>query len=147
MKEIKTIGVVGAGQMGSGIAQVAAVSGYSVLLFDAFPGVAAKAVERIQASLSKLLGKGKLEQAVYDAASKAISVVDSLEAVAKADLVVEAAVEKVELKKEIFATLDKAAAPGVILASNTSSISLCQRHSEIVRKRRRNFVVFRRKGG
>lgn len=126
MKEIKTIGVVGAGQMGSGIAQVAAVSGYSVLLFDAFPGVAAKAVERIQASLSKLLGKGKLEQSVYDAASKAISVVDSLEAVAKADLVVEAAVEKVELKKEIFATLDKAAAPDVILASNTSSISLTE---------------------
>lgn len=126
MKEIKTIGVVGAGQMGSGIAQVAAVSGYSVLLFDAFPGVAAKAVERIQASLSKLLGKGKLEQSVYDAASKAISVVDSLEDVAKADLVVEAAVEKVELKKEIFATLDKAAAPDVILASNTSSISLTE---------------------
>ena len=126
MREIKTIGVVGAGQMGSGIAQVAAVSGYSVLLFDAFPGVAGKAVERIQASLSKLLGKGKLEQSAYDAASQAFTVVDTLEDVAKADLVVEAAVEKVELKKEIFAILDKAAAPDVILASNTSSISLTE---------------------
>lgn len=126
MKTIQTIGVVGAGQMGSGIAQVAAVSGYSVLLFDAFPGVAAKAVERIKTSLTKLLAKGKLEQPVYDAACKAIQVVDALEEVAKADLVVEAAVEKVELKKEIFATLDKAAAPDTILASNTSSISLTE---------------------
>lgn len=126
MKEIKTIGVVGAGQMGSGIAQVAAVSGYAVLLFDAYPGVAEKAVERIQAGLSKLLGKGKLDQAVYDAASRAVCVVGSLEEAAKADLVIEAAVEKVELKKEIFAALDKAAAPGVILASNTSSISLTE---------------------
>ncbi|MCM1296615.1 MAG: 3-hydroxybutyryl-CoA dehydrogenase [Muribaculaceae bacterium] len=126
MKTIQTIGVVGAGQMGSGIAQVAAVSGYSVRLFDAFPGVAAKSVERIKTSLTKLLAKGKLEQSVYDAACKAIQVVDALEEVAKADLVVEAAVEKVELKKEIFATLDKAAAPDTILASNTSSISLTE---------------------
>lgn len=126
MKEIKVIGVVGAGQMGSGIAQVAAVSGYSVLLYDAFPGVAAKSVQRIQASLDKLLSKGRLEQAVYDAASKAFSVVDTLEDIARADLVVEAAVEDVKLKKEIFTALDQAAAPDVILASNTSSISLTE---------------------
>lgn len=126
MKEIKVIGVVGAGQMGSGIAQVAAVSGYSVLLYDAFPGVAAKSLQRIQASLDKLLSKGRLEQAVYDAASKAFSVVDTLEDIARADLVVEAAVEDVKLKKEIFTALDQAAAPDVILASNTSSISLTE---------------------
>ncbi|MCI8477130.1 MAG: 3-hydroxybutyryl-CoA dehydrogenase [Oscillospiraceae bacterium] len=126
MKEIKVIGIVGAGQMGSGIAQVAAVSGYSVLLYDAFPGVAAKSLQRIQASLDKLLSKGRLEQAVYDAASKAFSVVDTLEDIARADLVVEAAVEDVKLKKEIFTALDQAAAPDVILASNTSSISLTE---------------------
>lgn len=126
MKEIKTIGVVGAGQMGSGIAQVAAVSGYSVLLYDAFPGVAAKAAERMKASLDKLLAKGKLDQEKHDFAVQAVKVVDTLEETAKADLVVEAAVEKVELKKELFAALDKAAAPDVILASNTSSISLTE---------------------
>lgn len=126
MKEIKTIGVVGAGQMGSGIAQVAAVSGYSVLLYDAFPGVAAKAAERMKASLDKLLAKGKLDQEKHDFAMQAVKVVDTLEETAKADLVVEAAVEKVELKKELFAALDKAAAPDVILASNTSSISLTE---------------------
>ncbi len=126
MREIKTIGVVGAGQMGTGIAQVAAVSGYRVLLFDTLPGAAAKASERIQASLSKLLAKGKLEQSVFDAAVQAIAVADTLEAAARADLVVEAAVEQVELKKEIFAALDQATAPDVILASNTSSISLTE---------------------
>lgn len=126
MKEIKTIGVVGAGQMGSAIAQVAAVSGYSVLLYDAFPGVAAKAAERMKASLDKLLAKGKLDQEKHDFAVQAVKVVDTLEETAKADLVVEAAVEKVELKKELFAALDKAAAPDVILASNTSSISLTE---------------------
>lgn len=126
MKEIKTIGVVGAGQMGSGIAQVAAVSGYSVLLYDAFPGVADKAAGKIAASLDKQVSKGRMEQAARDTAVAAIRTVDTLEAAAAADLVIEAAVEKVELKKEIFSTLDKAAAPDTILASNTSSISLTE---------------------
>lgn len=126
MKEIKTIGIIGAGQMGSGIAQVAAVSGYQVKLYDAFDGVADKAVSRIQAALEKLVGKGKMEQAACDAAVKAITVVGSLEEVAKVDLVVEAALEKVELKKDIFAQLDKLASPDTILASNTSSISLTE---------------------
>lgn len=126
MKEIKTIGVAGAGQMGSGIAQVAATSGYSVAIYDAFPGVAEKAQGRIQASLEKLLSKGKIEQAVYDMAVHAIKVVDTLEELAQNDLVIEAAVEKIELKREIFATLDKAAGPDTILASNTSSISLTE---------------------
>lgn len=126
MKEIKTIGVVGAGQMGSGIAQVAAVSGYSVLLYDAFPGVAEKAAQRMKASLDKLLAKGKLDQEKHDFAVDAVKVVEDLADVAQADLVVEAAVEDVGLKKELFSALDKLAAPDVILASNTSSISLTE---------------------
>ena len=127
MKEIKTIGIIGAGQMGSGIAQTAAVSGYSVLLYDAFPGVAEKAAGKIAAGLDKQVAKGKMDQAARDAAVAAIKVVDTLEAAAgPADLVVEAAIEKVELKKEIFAQLDKIAAPDAILASNTSSISLTE---------------------
>lgn len=126
MKEINTIGIVGAGQMGSGIAQVAATSGYSVLWYDAFPGVAAKSFDRIQADLSKLLEKGKLSQDVYDTSCKAIQVVERLDDVAKADLVIEAVVEKVESKKEIFAGLDKLADSSTILASNTSSLSLTE---------------------
>lgn len=126
MKEIKTIGVVGAGQMGSGIAQVAAVSGYSVLLYDAFPGVAEKAAQRMKASLDKLLAKGKLDQEKHDFAVDAVKVVKDIADVAQADLVVEAAVEDVGLKKELFSALDKLAAPDVILASNTSSISLTE---------------------
>lgn len=126
MKDIKTIGVVGAGQMGSGIAQVAAVSGYSVLLYDAFPGVAEKAAQRMKANLDKLLTKGRLDQEKHDFAVDAVKVVADLADVAQADLVVEAAVENVDLKKELFSTLDKLAAPDVILASNTSSISLTE---------------------
>ena len=126
MKEIKTIGVIGAGQMGSGIAQVAAVSGYSVLLYDAFPGVAAKALSRIQAGLEKQVDKGRMTLAACDAAVAAITVADTLEQAAQAELVVEAATEKAELKKELFAALDKAAGPDTILASNTSSISLTE---------------------
>nr|WP_204884451.1 3-hydroxybutyryl-CoA dehydrogenase [Pseudoflavonifractor phocaeensis] len=126
MKEIKTIGVVGAGQMGSGIAQVAAVSGYSVLLYDAFPGVAEKSAQRMKASLDKLLAKGKLDQEKHDFAVDAVKVVEDLADVAQADLVVEAAVEDVGLKKELFSALDKLATPDVILASNTSSISLTE---------------------
>lgn len=126
MKEIKIIGIVGAGQMGSGIAQVAAVSGCSVLLYDTFPGVADKAVGKISAGLDKQVSKGRMDQAARDAAVAAIRTVDSLEAAAAADLVIEAAVEKLELKREIFAALDRAAAPDTILASNTSSISLTE---------------------
>lgn len=126
MKEIQTIGIVGAGQMGTGIAQVAAVSGYKVLLYDAFPGVAQNAVSRMQTTLEKLLEKGKLATDTYGFAAVAVQVVDTVEAVAQADLVVEAAVEQIALKRELFAALDRAAAPDVILASNTSSISLTE---------------------
>lgn len=126
MKVIRSIGIIGAGQMGSGIAQTAAVSGYQVTLYDSFSGVADKAAERICANLEKLVSKGRLDRTVCDAAVKSITVVDSLEATAKANLVIEAAVEDVLLKKKIFAALDKYAAPDTILASNTSSISLTE---------------------
>ncbi len=126
MKEINSIGIVGAGQMGSGIAQVAAVSGYQVRLYDAFEGVAGKAVTRIGSTLEKLVSKGKMEQSACDAAVRAITVVNSLEEIAQSDLVVEAAVEKVELKKELFRQLDQLSPADTILASNTSSISLTE---------------------
>ena len=126
MKEIKTIGIVGAGQMGTGIAQVAATAGYQVAVYDAFPGVAEKSLGRIKASLEKLVSKGKLEQSSCDTTLGSLTTVDSLEELAKSDLVIEAAIEKADLKMEIFSTLDKAAGPDTILASNTSSISLTE---------------------
>ena len=126
MKQIKSIGVVGAGQMGTGIAQVAATAGYQVSIYDAFPGVAEKSLERMRTGLEKLVSKGKIDQATCDATLSAVTPVATLEEVAKCDLVIEAAIEKVDLKMEIFAALDKAAGPDTILASNTSSISLTE---------------------
>jgi 3-hydroxybutyryl-CoA dehydrogenase len=121
--EIKNIVVVGAGTMGSGIAQTAAVSGFSVTMTD----IDAQALERGQAaiarSVEKLNQKGILSEAQKEAALNIATALD-LEAVRQADLVIEAATENPDLKLELFAELDRLAPPHAILASNTSSISL-----------------------
>ncbi|MBL8681410.1 MAG: 3-hydroxybutyryl-CoA dehydrogenase [Myxococcales bacterium] len=124
MTTINTIGVLGAGQMGSGIAQVAAQSGYAVKLADATVELAAKAKGKLEATLGKLVEKGKLTAADKDAALAHITPVGSIEDLADCDLIVEAVTEKVELKLELFRKLDAAAKAGAILASNTSSISI-----------------------
>jgi 3-hydroxybutyryl-CoA dehydrogenase len=120
---IKHIFVVGAGTMGNGIAQTAAVSGYSVTMMD----VDEKALERakmiIEKSAGKLLEKEKISEEQRDAALD-IETTSSLAGVKDADLVIEAATENPELKLKIFKELDETARAGVILASNTSSISL-----------------------
>lgn len=120
---IKTVGVLGAGQMGSGIAQVAAQAGVKVLLADAKLELAEAARARIVGTLEKLAEKGKLSaEAVAEAAGR-LTAVGSLAELGSADLVIEAATENVELKLQLFRQLD-AAAPKALLASNTSSISL-----------------------
>ena len=124
MTTINTIGVLGAGQMGAGIAQVAAQSGYAVKLADATVELAAKAKGKLEATLGKLVEKGKLSAADKDAALARITPVGSIQDLADCDLSVEAVTEKVELKLELFRKLDGAAKPGAILASNTSSISI-----------------------
>lgn len=124
MTEIKTIGVVGAGQMGSGIAQVAAVAGYSVILTDISEQSLAKAKSGIQKSLNKLVSKGRLNASVAEAALERIQTGTELSLHGSADLVIEAATENVELKYKIFSALSDATPRETILATNTSSISI-----------------------
>src|SRR3990172_8975133 len=110
--------------MGNGITQVCAASGYPVVMIKGKPAEGEKGLQTIRKSLSKLAEKGRLSEEQKSAALKAITTAGELGAAAGADLVIEAATENVELKLKIFRDLDALARPGVILASNTSSISL-----------------------
>jgi 3-hydroxybutyryl-CoA dehydrogenase len=120
---IKHILVVGAGTMGNGIAQVAATSGYAVSCMDVQPAALEKAKSAIEKSTAKLLEKGILTADQKSGADK-IDYVSSLDSAQKADLIIEAATENPELKFKVFKDIDAAARAGVILASNTSSISI-----------------------
>jgi 3-hydroxybutyryl-CoA dehydrogenase len=122
--EIKKIMVVGAGQMGGGIAQVAAQAGYSVILHDISDDLVQKGLAGIRKQLDKAVGKEKISQADRDAALERIRTTTSLEEVRDRDLVIEAVVEKMEVKAEVFATLDRNAPKGAILATNTSSLPI-----------------------
>jgi len=122
--EIKTIGVVGAGQMGNGIAHVAALSGYDVVLTDIEEGILEKAVATISRNLDRQIKKGIVPADEKDAILGRIATGTHLADHSRADLVVEAAVERFEIKAEIFRQLDQVCAPETILASNTSSISI-----------------------
>jgi 3-hydroxybutyryl-CoA dehydrogenase len=120
---IKNIFVVGAGTMGNGIAQVAATSGYVVTCMDVAPAALEKAKAAIQKSTAKLLEKGTIT-AEQKANADAINFVGNMDSMKDADLVIEAATENPELKFKIFKDMDAKAREGVILASNTSSISI-----------------------
>ena len=121
--DIKHVFVIGAGTMGNGIAQVAATSGYRVTCMDVVPAALEKAKAVIQKSTAKLLEKEKIT--VYQkAATEAIDYVTDIANIGEADLIIEAATENPELKFKIFKELDEKAREGVILASNTSSISI-----------------------
>ncbi len=122
--EVRKIGVVGAGQMGSGIAQVAAQAGYEVVLLDVSEGVLARGLERIRSSLGRFLEKGRLSQEEHDQALGRIRQSLLLEDLKDADLVIEAIVEDEGAKKELFARLGALVKPEAILASNTSSIPI-----------------------
>jgi len=121
--DIKRIFVVGAGTMGNGIAQVAATSGYRVTCMDVLPAALEKAKAVIGKSTAKLLEKEKIS-AEQKAAVDKINFVSDMSALGEADLVIEAATENPELKFKIFKEMDEKAREGVILASNTSSISI-----------------------
>jgi 3-hydroxybutyryl-CoA dehydrogenase len=120
---IKHIFVIGAGTMGNGIAQVAATSGYQVTCMDVMPVALEKAKATIAKSTSKLLEKGILTQTQKDLADK-INYVGDMSTMQDADFVIEAATENPELKFKIFKEIDSAAREDVIVASNTSSISI-----------------------
>jgi 3-hydroxybutyryl-CoA dehydrogenase len=121
--DVQHIFVVGAGTMGNGIAQVAATSGYRVTCMDVMPAALEKGKAAIARSTAKLVEKGSLTPQ-QKASADAINFVGSLDHAATADLIVEAATENPDLKFKIFKELDAAARPGVIIASNTSSISI-----------------------
>ncbi|HYO11825.1 MAG TPA: 3-hydroxybutyryl-CoA dehydrogenase [Thermoanaerobaculia bacterium] len=121
---IRTIGVVGAGTMGHGIAQVAAVSGYEVVLVDAAPAALERGYAQIGKGYERLVGKGKLSSEDRDAALGRVKTDGSLDALAGTDLVVEAVVERLEVKSSVLANLDRICQRHTILASNTSSISI-----------------------
>ena len=122
--EIRRIGVVGAGTMGNGIAQVFAHTGFEVRLIDAAAPALDRARGTIEKSLGKFVEKGKLSAADRDAAMARITTATELDALADADYVVEAIVEDADAKRTVFQRLDALTQPHVILSSNTSSISI-----------------------
>lgn len=122
--EIKVFGVVGAGQMGSGIAQVAAQTGFEVVLNDINMDFVKRGISNIEKNLSRAVEKGKMNADEKDAVLARIKGTDKLDDFKSADIVVEAATENVQLKLDLFKKLDEITKEGVILASNTSSISI-----------------------
>jgi 3-hydroxybutyryl-CoA dehydrogenase len=122
--EIKTFGVIGAGQMGNGIAQVAAASGLAVIMNDVKQEFVDKGLKTIGGILARNVEKGKMTAAEKDALLGRIKSSVSLKDMAAADFVVEAATEKQDIKFQIFRDLDQICKPGAILATNTSSIPI-----------------------
>jgi 3-hydroxybutyryl-CoA dehydrogenase len=121
--DIKHLFIIGAGTMGNGIAQTAATSGFTVTCMDVIPEALDKARAVIAKSTAKLLEKGQINAAQKEAAGL-VNFVGDMAGIGEADLVIEAATENPDLKLKIFREADEKARPGVILASNTSSISI-----------------------
>jgi len=122
--DIKSIGVVGAGTMGNGIAQAFAVAGYPVTMTDIAQAALDRGIKTVDGSLERLVKKEKMTATDKAAVLARIKTTTKIDDIAGADLVVEAATENLELKLKIFASLDAAAKPDAIIASNTSSISI-----------------------
>jgi 3-hydroxybutyryl-CoA dehydrogenase len=121
---IKTVAVIGAGQMGAGIAQVCAMSGFPTLLWDGAPAALNRGFEGLHSRLDAALAKGKMTAPLVENTKQNISTAASLEDTAGCDLIIEAIVENFEIKKDLFRKLDVLTQPHTILASNTSSISI-----------------------
>jgi 3-hydroxybutyryl-CoA dehydrogenase len=121
---MKNIVVIGAGTMGNGIAHTAAASGFDVTLVDMNDAILQKAVSTITANLQRGVDKGKMTAGERDAVVGRIRTSTDLESIGDADIVIEAIIEKLEAKTDLFSRLDKITKPECILASNTSSISI-----------------------
>jgi 3-hydroxybutyryl-CoA dehydrogenase len=121
---MSTVMVVGAGLMGSGIAQVSAVAGHDVVMSDVTDEALGRARSAIEASLARFAEKGAIPAGEAEAALARISTTTDLDAASGAGIVVEAIIEKVDLKAELFAELDRLAPEGAILATNTSAIPI-----------------------
>ena len=122
--EIKTVGIIGAGQMGSGIAHVCALSGYNVLIHDVSADQIAKALASIDKNMSRQVAKEKLTEADKTAALARISAAPELASLSDCDMAIEAATENEAIKKKIFEALCPVLKPDAILATNTSSLSV-----------------------
>jgi len=132
------IGVLGAGSMGSGIAQVAATNGHEVVLFDTNPAIIEKSMNKLQKILARLVEKGRIEEKESKTIYGRITVVQKMEAFAGCGLVIEAIIENVAIKKKVFAQLEQIVDAECILATNTSSLSVasiaaaCQQASRVI---------------
>ncbi|NYT85060.1 3-hydroxyacyl-CoA dehydrogenase [Pollutimonas harenae] len=124
MKSIKTIGVIGAGAMGRGIAQIAAQAGLDVLLFDVNPKAVEAARESLQQIWGKLAGKGKITAELANESLERVRACADLQEMSRVDLVIEAIVERLDVKSELFKQLEGIVEADCILASNTSSLSI-----------------------
>ncbi|KAM3696823.1 hypothetical protein ACJW30_06G068500 [Castanea mollissima] len=135
MAEMKSIGVVGSGQMGSGIAQLGAVHGLNVWLIDSDPLALSRASKSITSSIQRLVSKAQLSLAAGTSALGRLQCTTNLEELCSADVIIEAIVESEDVKKKLFLELDKIAKSSAILASNTSSISITRLASVTSRPR------------
>ena len=124
MTEIKTVGVIGAGQMGSGIAHVCALAGYQVLLNDVSPDQIDKGLETVRRYLERQVAKGQVSQSDMDGVLSRVKAAPDYPSLADADIVIEAATENEAIKKDIFRGVCAHLKPSALLASNPSSISI-----------------------
>jgi 3-hydroxybutyryl-CoA dehydrogenase len=136
MAEIRTVGIIGAGQMGGGIAHVCALAGYEVLLNDVAEGRVAESLAHIDKAMARQVSREVITAADMTAALARIRPAASLEAIGRADLAIEAATEDEEIKKAIFKALQPHLAADTLLASNTSSISITRLASSTDRPER-----------
>ena len=127
----RMVGVIGAGTMGAGIAQVAANAGHTVVLFDVSAGAAQKALEGIRSGLAILVERGRKSQQEVDELCARITPAENIEALAEAGLIVEAIVENLKVKRSVFAELESLCGSDTIIASNTSSISISALAAEL----------------
>src|SRR6266540_4340658 len=137
---IKRIGVLGAGLMGAGIAQVAATSGYEVTVVEVSKELIEKGLSGIEKSLAKFAEKGAISAGQKDEALRRLRGATELEEVAGADIVIEAIVENLQAKRDTYARLDALCKPEAIFASNTSSLSITEMMTATGAERRRRFV-------
>jgi len=122
--EIKVIGVIGAGTMGAGIASAAAISGYKVLLCDINENIVNNSLKKIITGFDKLAEKGKIDNNQKEDIVKRLSGISTMEELSVCDFIIEAAIENMAMKKELFAKLENILGDDVILTSNTSSLSI-----------------------
>jgi 3-hydroxybutyryl-CoA dehydrogenase len=124
--KIERVGVLGAGLMGSGIAEVCAKAGYETVVREVSDDLARKGIGRVESSLAKAVEKGKLSAADRDAARGRLTPTTRVSDLAKCDLVIEAVVENLDAKKELFGELDRICADSAIFCSNTSSLTITE---------------------